>query len=312
LSIDLVGARKSAFPVVSGASFEIPRGAIVGLFGESGCGKTTLALGLPGLLDNRLYRVRGQVQLRGRNLLDLGEREMERVRGSEIAFIFQDPALALNPVLRVREQVAEVLRGRRPEGQACAEIEASLRLAGLPASPRIADAYPHQLSGGERQRVLIALALACRPALVIADEPFTALDAPRVAELCALFDDLKRELGTSFLVIDHSPAALARMADYALVMYGGRIVERGSPRQLMESPLHPYTAALMRLLPRSGDAAGAPRPSIPGNPPGLANRPPGCPFEPRCGVRQAACASGFPDERIQEKGRAVRCFKYAC
>jgi oligopeptide/dipeptide ABC transporter ATP-binding protein len=161
------------------------------------------------------------------------------------------------------------------------------------------------LSGGERQRVLIALALARRPALAIADEPFSALDAPRAAALCALFDSIRRETGTSFLVIDHHPGQLARIADSALVMYGGQIVERGPFGALMEAPLHPYTAALVRLSRGAGDP-------IPGNPPGLSDRPQGCPFEPRCREREARCGSARPPELFREKGRAVRCFKYAC
>src|ERR1051325_6245877 len=165
--------------IVAGVSFDVDAGAIVGLFGESGCGKTTLALGLLNLLPADRYRVSGSVRLRGQELIGLGEREMERVRGAAISMIFQDPLLALNPVLRVQDQVREVLRAHGKTG----DIAALFELAGLSPSARILRAYPHQLSGGERQRVLIAQALACRPALVIADEPFTALDEARVGEL---------------------------------------------------------------------------------------------------------------------------------
>jgi oligopeptide/dipeptide ABC transporter ATP-binding protein len=308
LSIDLVRAKGPALPVVSEASFEIPRGAILGLFGESGCGKTTLALALPGLLAPERYRVRGSVRLRGREILALSERQLQRVRGAQIAFIFQDPLLALNPVLRVRTQFSEAMRARSTGAH---DVDALLDLAGLPASARIRDAYPHQLSGGERQRVLIALALACRPALVIADEPFTALDGARVLELSALFVDLKQKLGISFLLIDHSPAVLARIADYALTMYAGRIVERGTPHQLTSNPLHPYTAGLMRSLPRPTAGGEKRLACIPGNPPGLAARPLGCAFAPRCGERTAQCDSRAPAEYLVEDGRAVRCFKYA-
>jgi oligopeptide/dipeptide ABC transporter ATP-binding protein len=307
LAIDLARPGNPTLPVVAEASFEVPRGAILGLFGESGCGKTTLALALPGLLARERYRVRGSVKLRGREILGLPESRLQRVRGAHIAFIFQDPLLALNPVLRIRTQFSEALRAHTA-GQP--DIDSLLRLAGLPATPRIRDAYPHQLSGGERQRVLIALALSCRPALVIADEPFTALDAARVVELSALFVDLKQKLGVSFLLIDHSPAVLARIADYALVMYAGRIVERGTPRQLTPNPMHPYTAGLLRSIPRPV-AGGKRLPCIPGNPPGLDARPSGCPFEPRCGVRMERCASLAPPEYIVADGRAVRCFKYA-
>lgn len=307
LAINLARPGNPTLPVVAEASFEVPRGAILGLFGESGCGKTTLALALPGLLARERYRVRGSVKLRGRELLGLPESRLQRVRGAQIAFVFQDPLLALNPVLRVRTQFSESLRAHTAGAP---DIDSLLKLAGLPATPRIRDAYPHQLSGGERQRVLIALALSCRPALVIADEPFTALDAARVVELSALFVDLKQKLGVSFLLIDHSPAVLARIADYALVMYAGRIVERGTPRQLTANPLHPYTAGLLRSIPRPV-AGGKRLPCIPGNPPGLDARPSGCPFEPRCGVRMERCASLAPPEYIVADGRGVRCFKYA-
>ena len=308
LAIDLVRAKGPALPVVAGASLEVPRGAILGLFGESGCGKTTLALALPGLLAPERYRVRGSVKLRGRELLGLPEGKLQGVRGAQIAFIFQDPLLALNPVLRVRTQFREAMRAHSAGGR---DIDSLLDLAGLPATARIRDAYPHQLSGGERQRVLIALALACRPALVIADEPFTALDAARVLELSALFAELKQKLGISFLAIDHSPAVLARIADYALVMYAGRIVERGTPRELASNPLHPYTAGLMRSIPRPAAGGEKRLVCIPGAPPGLDARPRGCPFEPRCGERLAQCASLVPAEYLVEGGRAVRCFKYA-
>ncbi|HMC62628.1 MAG TPA: ABC transporter ATP-binding protein, partial [Candidatus Solibacter sp.] len=192
------------------------------------------------------YRVRGQIRLHRRNILSLTRRRLEQIRGAEIAIVFQDPLLALNPVLRAGFQVAEVLRAHDVGG----DVQSLLRLAGLPDPVRIAAAYPHQLSGGERQRVAIAQALACRPALVIADEPFTALDPNRVVELAALFRNLRDRLGASFLLIGHSPGVLAACADYVLVMHAGRIVERGTPKQVFESPSDPYTARLLQSVPR--------------------------------------------------------------
>jgi ABC-type glutathione transport system ATPase component len=232
-------------PIVSGVSFNIDPGTITGLFGESGCGKTTLALALLRLLPAH-YRVSGLVRLRGRDLLGLGERELQRIRGADVSIIFQDPALALNPVMRAGRQVSEVLRAHDVSG----DVAALFELAGLAPSPRLIAAYPHQLSGGERQRVLIAQALACRPGLVIADEPFTALDVLRVLELAALFRELRDRTGTSFLVISHSPGVLARLADTVLVVRAGRIVEQGPPARVFRSPVHPYTASLMAALPR--------------------------------------------------------------
>jgi ABC-type glutathione transport system ATPase component len=198
------------------------------------------------LLPGTRYRVRGQIRLHRRNILSLTRRRLEQIRGAEIAIVFQDPLLALNPVLRAGFQVAEVLRAHGAAG----DVQSLLRLAGLPDPARIAGAYPHQLSGGERQRVAIAQALACRPALVIADEPFTALDPNRVVELAALFRNLRDRLGASFLLIGHSPGVLAACADYVLVMHEGRIVECGTPKQVFESPSDPYTARLLQSVPR--------------------------------------------------------------
>jgi len=215
LHVELVGRRE----IVCGASLEIQPGSIVGLCGDSGCGKSTLALALLGLLPPEQYRVRGEILLRGRDLLQLDERAMTAVRGGQIALIFQDPLLALNPVLPVRTQIREILRAHG----APAEPAALLALAGLNDAERILDAYPHQLSGGERQRVTIAQALACRPPLIIADEPFTALDAPRTVELVALFRRLRAECGASFLLISHSAGVLAAAADEILRLRDGRL-----------------------------------------------------------------------------------------
>ena len=216
LHIELIGGRE----ILSGASLEISPGSIAGLYGDSGCGKSTIALALPGLLDSDQYRIRGDIRLRGRNLTALSDRALTAVRGAQISLIFQDPLLALNPVLRVRTQITEILRAHDVAG----DPEALVELAGLSDARRILALYPHQLSGGERQRVTIAQALACRPSLVIADEPFTALDAPRVIELIALFRRLRAELGTSFLLISHHPGVLAAAADQIFRLKNGVVV----------------------------------------------------------------------------------------
>ena len=205
--------------ILNGVSFDIPIGTIAGLSGDSGSGKTTLALALLKLLPPAEYDVSGQVLLRGRDLLALDERALELVRGAQIAMIFQDPLLALNPVLSIGRQIAEVLRAHGAEGDP-ADL---LALAGIPAPGRILSAYPHELSGGERQRATIAQALACRPALIVADEPFTSLDAPRVVELAALFRRLRDELRTSFLLISHHPGVLAAAADQLLILRDGTL-----------------------------------------------------------------------------------------
>ena len=202
-------------------SFDIPPGAIAGLSGDSGSGKSTLALALLNLLPPAQYRVSGQVLLRGRDLLTMDERALQSVRGAEIAMIFQDPLLSLNPVLRIRQQIGEILRAHHAEGDP-ADL---LSLAGIPTPARILAAYPHELSGGERQRVTIAQALACRPALIVADEPFTSLDAPRVVELAALFRRLCDRCGTSFLLISHHPGILAATAGQLLVLRDGTLTQ---------------------------------------------------------------------------------------
>jgi ABC-type glutathione transport system ATPase component len=204
--------------ILCGASLDVREASIAGLFGASGCGKSTLALAVLGLLPPR-FKVRGQILFCGRNLLELSEREMARVRGAQIALIFQDPLLALNPVLKVRTQLTEILCAHGVERDP-ADL---LKLAGLEDTVRILAAYPHQLSGGERQRATIAQALACRPRLIIADEPFTALDGPRVVDLIALFRRLRAELGTSFLLISHSPGVLATAADQTYCLADGRV-----------------------------------------------------------------------------------------
>ena len=208
LSIHLLSHRA----ILSGVSFDIPTATIAGLSGDSGSGKTTLALALLNLLPPAQYRVEGQVLLRGRDLLTLDERALQSVRGAAIAMIFQDPLLALNPVLRIRRQIAEILRAHHAEGNP-ADL---LSLAGIPSPARILAAYPHELSGGERQRVTIAQALACRPALIVADEPFTSLAAPGVVALAALFRRLRDRFRTSFLLIGHHPGILAATAGTGL------------------------------------------------------------------------------------------------
>ncbi len=207
--------------ILRGVSFDIPTGTIAGLSGDSGSGKTTLALALLKLLSPAQYRVGGQVLLRGRDLLTLDERALESVRGAQISLIFQDPLLALNPVLRVGRQIEEILRAHRADANPADLLE----LAGVPAPSRILAAYPHELSGGERQRVTIAQALACQPALIVADEPFTSLDAPRVVELAALFRSLRDRLRTSFLLIGHHAGILAAAADQLLVLRDGTLTQ---------------------------------------------------------------------------------------
>jgi ABC-type glutathione transport system ATPase component len=235
--------------ILHDVSFEIPPRGIVGLFGESGCGKTTLALALSNLLPER-YSFSGDVEFEGRDIRRCSAREMRQIRGARMALVMQDPLLALNPVLCAGDQVAEAIRAHaKPSAPRIREqVESAFRLAGLEPSNRMWNAYPHELSGGERQRVLMAQALACGPSLVIADEPFSALDGPSALALSALFREIRGRLSTSFLLITHSPGILANSADAVLVMSAGQIVKRGSPHEVFGRPRHPEIARLLGAM----------------------------------------------------------------
>jgi peptide/nickel transport system ATP-binding protein len=296
---------------VRGVSLDVADGEVVGLLGESGCGKSTLLLALLGLLPAS-SRVRGSVRFRGRELLGLRESELRRVRGAEIGVVFQDPALALNPVRRVGPQVEEVLAAHREPRRRRSREDAVARLdeVGLPEPERLYDAYPHELSGGQRQRVVIAQALCCRPSLLLADEPTASLDSTTQAELLALLRSLRARFGLAVLTASHDLGTLAALSSRVLVMYAGGLVEAGTPAQVFSNPLHPYTRGLAAAYPRPA-AEGRPfRPlgaAIPGSPPDPARPEPGCAFEPRCADRRPACREGAPRETRTADDRYVRC-----
>lgn len=241
------GAEISA---VDEASFDIASGEVVGLLGESGCGKTTVGLSLLGLLPPAGCLVGGSISFRDRELTGLDDGKFQKIRGAEISMIFQEPGIALSPVMRVGDQIAEVIRAHRPwSRRRCREeAKAVLEQVRFSDAARIYAAYPHQLSGGQRQRVVIGQAIACRPALVIADEPTTALDATVQAEILTLLRELKERFQIALLAISHNPAILAGLAERVLVMYAGRIVEAGGLLQVLRHPLHPYTQGLARCL----------------------------------------------------------------
>jgi oligopeptide/dipeptide ABC transporter ATP-binding protein len=281
---------------VDGVDLDILPGETVGLVGESGSGKSVTARSILRLLATPPARYAGgSITFQGRNLLDLPEPEMRKLRGSKIAMIFQDPMTFLNPVYTAGEQVAEAIRLHQGKSKAEAREQAVtlFRTVGIPNAEERYDAYPHQLSGGMRQRIMIAIALSSRPALLIADEPTTALDVTIQAQILELLRSLQREFGMSILLITHDLGVVAEMCERVAVMYAGRIVEQAPVETLFANPQHPYTIGLMNAIPRADLEGSAPQP-IDGSPPDMANPPSGCRFHPRCPHRQEICFTVDP------------------
>jgi peptide/nickel transport system ATP-binding protein len=295
-------------PAVNGVSFEIRAGETLGLVGESGSGKSVTALSLMRLVQPPGRIAGGRLVFKGRDLLTLDDREMQQVRGAQIALIFQEPMTALNPVFRIGAQIAETLivHGRATRRDAKAKAIEWLRTVRI-ANPeaRVAD-YPHQLSGGMRQRVLIAMALACQPSLVIADEPTTALDVTIQAEILDLLREMKSALDLSLLLITHDLGVIAETADRVAVMYAGRIVETGPVREIFGNPRHPYTQGLLASIP--GGRPGQRLRAIEGSVPLLGDLPPGCAFNPRCPDRFDPCTTAPPPDYPAGANHTAKCY----
>ncbi|MEE8204229.1 MAG: ABC transporter ATP-binding protein [Alphaproteobacteria bacterium] len=298
-----------ALRVVDGISYTLAAGRTLGIVGESGCGKTVAALALLRLVPPPGRIVGGQIVFQGANLLDAREAEMGAVRGDRIAMIFQEPMSALNPVYTVGDQIAEVLVAHRGLGRRAAWSQAVDLLAqvGIPTPQRRAVDYPHRLSGGMRQRVMIAMALACRPALLIADEPTTALDVTVQAQIVELLLRLQDEVGMAVQFISHNLGLISEVADEVVVMYAGRIVERAPAAALMAAPAHPYTRGLLETVPRL-DVRRRRLPAIPGAVPAPGPRPRGCAFRDRCPLAVARCAEAEPELAAIAGRREVACF----
>lgn len=294
---------------VDGVSFRIGEGEVVGLVGESGCGKSTAALALFRLVPEPGRIVRGAIRFRGRDLIPLPEREIRKVRGRGLAYVPQEPGTSLNPVLRIGTQITDVIRAHRDVSRSEANRLAIEALAdvGIADPERRVRAYPHELSGGMKQRALIALALAARPSLLVADEPTTAVDVTIQAALFDLLRRLVRERGMSLLLITHDLGAVAALCDRVLVMYAGRIVEEAEVEPLFDDPRHPYTRGLIASLPSPAAAPGA-LPAIPGQVPDLSDRPAGCAFHPRCSEAFARCRCDVPLDTPRRGGGRVACW----
>jgi oligopeptide transport system ATP-binding protein len=292
---------------VSDVSFTIDERESVGVVGESGSGKTQAFLAIMGLLAAN-GRCAGSARFRGRELLGLPRRELDRIRGVRLAMIFQDPMTSLNPYLRISRQMTEVLIEHRGMGEADARA-ASLRLldqVGIPDARRRVDLYPHEFSGGMRQRVMIAIALLCQPDLLIADEPTTALDVTVQAQILELLHDLRREFGMAIVLITHDLGVVAGLCERVMVMYAGRIVEQGPIEPIFEDPRHPYTLGLLRSMPRLDEQRIAELSAIPGQPPNLQALPPGCAFRDRCPYAFERCLLR-PELLEFDRGRAKAC-----
>jgi len=293
-----------------GVDLTIRRGEIVGLVGESGCGKSATALGMIRLVPEPGRVAAGRVLLDGVDILALPEREIRRYRGAGLAYVPQEPGAALNPVLKIGSQIVDVIRAHRPIGrkEAWAEAVEALRRVGIPDPARRAGEYPHQFSGGMKQRALIALALAARPRVLLADEPTTALDVTLQAGILDLLRSLI-EGGQleAMLLITHDLGVVAALCDRVLVMYAGRIVERAEVGRLFRAPRHPYTKALLASLPRT-EGRGRRLETIPGQVPDLADLPGGCPFHPRCPIAERRCREQDPALDGPPGGPAVACW----
>lgn len=300
---------------VDGVNFEVYPGEVLGIVGESGCGKSVTSLSIMRLISKPGRVDAGEILLDGENLLNLSEEDMTKVRGNRISMIFQQPQTALNPVFKVGDQLAEVLSVHQDLGKDAGWKRAIqlLKMVGVPDPERRVEAYPHELSGGMAQRVMIAMALACVPELLIADEPTTALDVTIQAQILDLMRDMRREMGTSVILITHDLGVVAEMAERVAVMYAGEVVEQTEVNALFDEPLHPYTQGLIGSIPILGEIKDK-LDVIPGSVPNLVDLPPGCRFAPRCQARfkhaLTICTEVKPDLEEIKTGHFVRCWLY--
>lgn len=300
------GQGDRAARAVDGVSFDLSAGETLALVGESGSGKSVTALSLARLVPAPPGRYQGgRILYRGRDVLHLADRDLRALRGGEVAYVFQEPSSSLNPVFRVEAQIREVLRLHRPAADTTAEVASLLACVGLPDPGPVARKYPHELSGGMQQRVMLAMALAARPHLLVADEPTTALDVTVQAQILALLASLQRQFGMAILLITHNLGLVAEIAHRVAVMYAGRIVEQGPVADVLRHPRHPYTRALLAAVPRLEGAVGTVQ-GIEGMVPDPRRLPAGCAFHPRCAFARERCRVEAPLENV-DGARLVRC-----
>ena len=301
--------KKDWITAVNGVSFNVNAGEIVGLVGESGCGKSVTSLSVMRLHNERLTKISGSIKFGGKEVLDLTTSEMQSMRGNEMSMIFQEPMSALDPIMRIEDQLAEAI-SLHNSNMSKAEIHErcvnALKLVGIPEPEMTLRNYPHELSGGMCQRVMIAMAMSCEPKLLIADEPTTALDVTIQAQILALMEDIRNRRNTGILLITHDLGVVAETCSRVIVMYAGNIVEEAPVKELFANPQHPYTEGLIASVPRLGKRLHR-LPSIPGSVPDLSVMPEGCRFAPRCKYAQESCKQKLPELQTVSEGHRCAC-----
>jgi peptide/nickel transport system ATP-binding protein len=302
--------RRETLRAINGVSFDIAKGEVLGVVGESGAGKSVTGLAAIGLIDPPGRISGGEIHLSGLRIDNLPPEQMRRIRGKRIGMIFQDPLTSLNPLYKIGDQIVETIRTHTSLSEQAARKRAIELLAevGIPAPEKRIDGYPHEFSGGMRQRVVIALAICAEPELIIADEPTTALDVSVQAQIISLIKRLGRDHGTAVMLVTHDMGVIAETCDRVAVMYAGRIVEEGPVAEVLHAPLHPYTQGLLASTVH-GQSRDHDIEPIPGSPPDLRGHPAGCAFAPRCSHAQAECCAAQPAPRYPSRGRMARCVR---
>lgn len=311
LQVDFA-THKGTVSALDGVSFELQEGEILGVVGESGCGKSVTAEAILQLLDEDSTFYDGKIMFNGENLLEYNKKKLEKLRGNDIAMIFQDPMSSLNPVMPIGKQIAESIRihqstSKKESYRKAVEL---LRLTGIPSPEQRAKEYPHELSGGMRQRVMIAMALSCQPKLLIADEPTTALDVTIQAQILELITSFQKQLNMGIILITHDFGVIANMCTKVAVMYLGQVIEETDVKTLFKRPFHPYTIGLMKSVPQIEGERVEQLPSIAGTVPSLFQIPTGCRFAPRCKYASSTCESSMPSLETVENNHRVRCWHY--